>query len=116
MWNIDGTPEEVRHKDEVLRRWCESVRRDTSQIERTANGGAPIIRDDLGEARRVAAEIGRRNGNYPGPDLLGPPERVAEHVRPFVGLGFRNFYFDMPAPFDDETLERLIRDVKPLLN
>jgi alkanesulfonate monooxygenase SsuD/methylene tetrahydromethanopterin reductase-like flavin-dependent oxidoreductase (luciferase family) len=115
MWNIDGTPEEVRHKDEVLRRWCDTVQRDSSQIERTAKGGEPIIRDDLDEARRVAAEIGRRNGGYTGPDLLGPPERIAEYVRPFIDLGFRNFYFDMPHPFDDETLERLIRDVKPML-
>ena len=34
-WNTGGDLERVRHKDEVLRRWCDEVGRDESEIERT---------------------------------------------------------------------------------
>jgi alkanesulfonate monooxygenase SsuD/methylene tetrahydromethanopterin reductase-like flavin-dependent oxidoreductase (luciferase family) len=114
-WNIGGSLDEVRRKDEVLRRWCREVGRDESEIERTLGGGTPLIRDDPDEARRVAREIGRRNGGSNGPDLAGTPEDVARALDGFVELGFRHIYFDVPAPFDDETLERLITEVKPLV-
>src|SRR5581483_1111857 len=38
-WNIGGDVERVRHKDEVLRRWCDEVGRDEAEIERTLSGG-----------------------------------------------------------------------------
>jgi hypothetical protein len=52
------------------------------------------------------------------PDFRGPaetPEMVAERLLPQIELGFDHVYFDMPAPYDRETLERLVSDVKPLL-
>jgi probable F420-dependent oxidoreductase len=36
MWNGGGTPEELRHKNDVLDRWCAEIGRDPSEIERTA--------------------------------------------------------------------------------
>jgi hypothetical protein len=36
----------------VLRRWCDEVGRDHTEIERTVQGGVPIIRDTEAEARR----------------------------------------------------------------
>src|SRR4029434_6083532 len=68
-WNTGGDIEKVRHKDEVLRRWCNEVAREESEIERTVQGGTPVIRDNVEEARRVAAEIGSQNGGWGGPDL-----------------------------------------------
>ena len=47
-WNTGGDLEFVRHKDEVLRQWCERVGRDESEIERTLGLGLVIIRDDSG--------------------------------------------------------------------
>ena len=40
---------------------------------------------------------------------------VAEPLLPQIELGFNHVYFDMPAPYDRETLERLMSEVKPLL-
>ena len=60
-WNTGGDLERVRHKDSVLRRWCEEVGRDESEIERTVQGGTPIIRDTVEEARKVAAALAERN-------------------------------------------------------
>lgn len=115
-WNTGGDVEQVRHKDEVLRRWCDEVGRDESEIERTVQGGAPIIRNTVEEAQKVAKAMSERNRGWKGPSsVMGPPELVAEAWAPYLELGFRHIYVDVPAPFDQETLERLIGEVKPLL-
>lgn len=114
-WNTGGDPERVRHKDEVLRRWCEEVGRDESEIERTLQGGSVVIRDTVEEAQEAGEAISRQNGldGFSGP--AETPEMTAERLLPHIELGFRHVYFDSPAPYDRETLERLISDVKPLL-
>jgi alkanesulfonate monooxygenase SsuD/methylene tetrahydromethanopterin reductase-like flavin-dependent oxidoreductase (luciferase family) len=115
-WNTGGDLALVRRKDEVLRRWCEEVGRDESEIERTLGGGVPIIRDTEEEARRVEAAMMERNkGTREHADVLGPPELVAEAWAPYLDLGFEHIYIDCPAPYDHETLERLVREVKPML-
>jgi alkanesulfonate monooxygenase SsuD/methylene tetrahydromethanopterin reductase-like flavin-dependent oxidoreductase (luciferase family) len=117
-WNTGGDLERVKHKDSVLRRWCEEVGRDESEIERTVQGGTPIIRDTVEEARNVAAAWAERN-TLPewrnSVELQGPPELVAEQWAPYLDLGFEHVYVDCPAPFDHETLERLATEVKPML-
>jgi alkanesulfonate monooxygenase SsuD/methylene tetrahydromethanopterin reductase-like flavin-dependent oxidoreductase (luciferase family) len=117
-WNTGGDLERVKHKDEVLRRWCERVGRDESEIERTLQGGSPIVRDTEKEARKVAKAWAERNRlpEWRGSKgLLGPPELVVEKWAPYLDLGFEHIYVDCPAPFDHETLERLVREVKPAL-
>jgi len=79
--------------------------------------GICIIRDDPAEAERVAAATFERNGNA-APwknQLIGTPEQVIQAMRPYVGIGFRHFIIGFPSPHDAETMERLIRDVKPAL-
>ena len=41
--------------------------------------------------------------------------KVAEILRPYLGIGVRHFVVGFPHPYDTETMERLIRDVVPLL-
>ena len=74
-----------------------------------------VIRDTVEEAEKVAREIGERNGGSRGPGLVGPPERLAEHFAPYLELGFRHIYIDVPAPYDRETIKRFVGEVKPLL-
>jgi alkanesulfonate monooxygenase SsuD/methylene tetrahydromethanopterin reductase-like flavin-dependent oxidoreductase (luciferase family) len=45
----------------------------------------------------------------------GTPEQMAEMLRAYVELGFRTVITEQPAPFDEETLERFIREVKPMV-
>jgi F420-dependent oxidoreductase-like protein len=111
-WNVGGDLERVRHKDEVLRRWCAEVGRDEREIERTLGGGSIVLRRDEAEARRVAKEIGRHNGGWRGPESASTPERAVEEIAPYLELGFRHIYFDLPAPFDAETVELLASDVR----
>jgi F420-dependent oxidoreductase-like protein len=118
-WNTSGDLERVRHKDEVLRRWCDEVGRDESEIERTLQGGSPVIRDSEAEARKVAAAWAEQNRlpDWRGSQgLMGPPELVVERWAPYLDLGFDHIYVDCPAPFDHESLERLVREIKPMLD
>jgi F420-dependent oxidoreductase-like protein len=114
-WNTGGDLERVRHKDEVLRRWCEEVGRDESEIERTLQGGSVVIRDSVEEAERACRRIAEQNGLDGFQGVAGTPEVIAERLAPKIELGFHHVYFDVPAPYDRETLERLVGEVKPLL-
>ena len=105
----------VKRRDEVLRRHCEEVGRDESEIERTAAMGPCVIRDDADEARRVLAEIFEHNGKAEpwSPELIGTPAQVAAAMRPYADIGFRHFIVGFPSPYDTESMERLINEVKP---
>jgi alkanesulfonate monooxygenase SsuD/methylene tetrahydromethanopterin reductase-like flavin-dependent oxidoreductase (luciferase family) len=114
-WNTGGDLAKVRHKDAVLRQWCEKVGRDESEIERTLGLGLVIIRDSPAEAKRVDATFRERHPGYDEEAKIGTAEEIAESLVPFVQLGFRHILFDAPAPFDDETLSRFVGEVKPML-
>ncbi len=120
MWNVMGPPEVMRHKDEVLRAHCEAVGRDQAEIERIA-GCKPIIRDTAPEARRVW-EAQMAHNRTPMSDVVdddtfwvGTPEQVAAEMRARSELGFNTFIAEMAAPYDVETLERWIGEVKPMV-
>jgi alkanesulfonate monooxygenase SsuD/methylene tetrahydromethanopterin reductase-like flavin-dependent oxidoreductase (luciferase family) len=115
--NVGGGFDNVKRKDEILRRHCEEVGRDESEIERTVGMGICVIRDDPAEAQRVAQSIFERNGKAEPwkNQLVGTPETVAEAMRPFLGIGFRHFIIGFPSPHDPESMERLVTEVRPAL-
>ena len=116
IWNVGGDVDTVRHKDQVLRRWCEQVGRDSDDIERTLLPGAAVVRGSEAEARRVVTEIRRTNRGWEGePEQVGTPEQVVERLAPYFAFGFRSFHFDFAPPFHHETLERLAFEVRPRL-
>jgi alkanesulfonate monooxygenase SsuD/methylene tetrahydromethanopterin reductase-like flavin-dependent oxidoreductase (luciferase family) len=119
MWNAMGTPEVLRHKVEVLRRHCEDVGRDIAEIEFTL-GIKATIRDSEAEAVRVWKSLIEHN-RTPLADVeddttfwVGTPEQLAEKLGPYVELGFHTIISEQPAPYDAESIDRLIGDVKPL--
>ena len=121
MWNVMGTVAEMAHKVEVLRGHCEAVGRDPSEIEFTL-GIKATIRDSEAEADRAWRAAMERN-RTPLADVAdddtfwnGTPEQLAERLAPYVELGFRTVLSEQPAPYDVETLERLIGQVKPLVD
>lgn len=115
--NVGGGFDNVKRKDEILRRHCEEVGRDESEIERTVGMGICVIRDDPAEAERVANQIFERNGKADPwkNQLVGTPEQVVEAMRPFLGIGFRHFIVGFPSPYDAESMERLATEVRPEL-
>jgi alkanesulfonate monooxygenase SsuD/methylene tetrahydromethanopterin reductase-like flavin-dependent oxidoreductase (luciferase family) len=114
-WNTGGDVDFVRHKDQVLRRWCEQVGRDESEIERTLGLGLVVIRDDPKDADRYVEEVRRVNPGYDDPPKVGTSDDIAEYLVPFVELGFKHIFYDLTPPFDMETLERFVGEVKPAL-
>jgi alkanesulfonate monooxygenase SsuD/methylene tetrahydromethanopterin reductase-like flavin-dependent oxidoreductase (luciferase family) len=120
MWNAMGPVDVMRHKIEVLREHCAAVGRDASEIEFTL-GIKATIRDTEEEAIRVWKAAMEHN-RTPLSDLegdstfwTGTPEMLAEWLVPYVELGFRTVISEQPAPYDTETLERLIGEVRPLV-
>jgi hypothetical protein len=105
----------VRHKDEVLRQWCERVGRNEAEIERTLGLGGVVIRDSEAEAKKVDAKFRDRHPGYDDPPKLGSADQLAESLAPYVELGFRHIFYDVPSPLDEETLERFVGEVKPKL-
>ena len=120
MWNAFGSAEILRHKVDVLNRHCEEAGRDPGEIEFTI-GCKPIIRDTEAEARKVwksqmAANETPVSSVEDDPSFwVGTPEQIAEKVQRFRRLGFDTVISEMAAPYDDETLERLISEVKPMV-
>ncbi len=116
-----GTVETLRHKDAVLRAHCEAVGRDEALIERTV-GCKPIIRSSEAEARRVWESTMELN-KTPMADVeddntfwVGTPEQIAEMMIACRDIGFATFLAEMAAPYDAETLERWIGEVKPMVD
>ena len=115
-WNAFGTPDEARELDGVLRAHCAAVGRDESEIERTVNLWM-VIRDDPAEARRVwQAHMAINQATNEPPYCAGTPEYIAARLREYADVGFGSVIVELPAPYDDETLERLIGEVKPLVD
>jgi F420-dependent oxidoreductase-like protein len=80
----------LRHKDEVLVRHCEDIGRDPATIERTM--AAPVLlaaneRDAKATLERLPPER-RAHVN------IGPPEKMAEGLRPYLDAGFTGFTFN----------------------
>lgn len=116
MWNLFATPDELRRKDAILREHCDIVGRDEAEIERTI-GVKLVIRDDPAEARAVyrtqllanRAPLGRLDA---ASAWVGSPEDVAACVAAAAEAGFRTVIVEMPNPYDHETFERLIGEVR----
>ena len=121
MWNAMGPLEVMRHKIEVLGEHCAAVGRDIADIEFTL-GVKFTIRDSKAEADRVWHEAMAHNrtpmANVEDDSTFwnGTPEELADKLRPYVELGFTTVISEQPAPYDQETLERFIGEVKPLID
>jgi alkanesulfonate monooxygenase SsuD/methylene tetrahydromethanopterin reductase-like flavin-dependent oxidoreductase (luciferase family) len=121
MWNAMGTVDFLRHKIEVLRQHCSDVGRDPGEITFTL-GIKATIRDSATEADRVWRSKMEHN-RTPMADVEdddtfwnGTPEQLAERLAPYVEMGFETVISEHPAPYDVESIERLIGQVKPLVD
>ncbi len=116
MWHGFGSAELLRHKLEVLKRHCEDVGRDAAEILPTTNGPA-LIRDDphaIDARMREVAERNRVTGLQSRPQG-GTVEEVAAELAKRWRAGVRGFIFGMNPPYDRETIERMIGEVRPRL-
>jgi alkanesulfonate monooxygenase SsuD/methylene tetrahydromethanopterin reductase-like flavin-dependent oxidoreductase (luciferase family) len=120
MWNVFGTPETVAHKDAVLRAHCADVGRDQTTFERTV-GCKVTVRSTEAEAERVRLAILERNrtplSRVDGDTsfLDGTPEQIVDTMIDYARIGFETFIIELPAPYDEETMESLANVVRPMV-
>ncbi len=120
MWNgFADDPDEAREVVGVFEQHCADLERDPHSVLRTSNLWM-VIRDSEEEARQVWARQMRHNHETeeiePDRPIVGSPEQVAERLRAYVDAGFEGAIVELPAPYDAETIERLITEVKPLVD
>lgn len=121
MWNTSGDADVLRHKIEVLRRHCDEVGRAFEEIELTASSKI-VIRSTMEAARDVWAAQMAHN-RKPMADVVanrtywvGPPDLIAERMAELKGVGIHTFIAEQAAPFDEESLERWIGEVRPMVD
>ncbi len=115
MWHGFGSPDDVRHKIEILRAHCAKVMRDPNEIL-AIGGGWVVIRDRMEDVRAYLQKVADHHGiAAPAPRAMGDPDTVAAKLFEFWQAGARGFICSGAFPFDDETIERMGRDVKPRL-
>jgi alkanesulfonate monooxygenase SsuD/methylene tetrahydromethanopterin reductase-like flavin-dependent oxidoreductase (luciferase family) len=122
-WNVSATIENLARKRAILAERCADIGRNVAEITATT-GTWIVIRDSPREARRVAdaqmagygANVAEHNDENAYRQFCGPPEYVAERLLEQVGAGFEASVVELAAPFDTETIERLIGEVKPLVD
>ncbi len=121
MWNMTGPVDKVQHKMEVLDQHCADVGRDPAAIERTISGKL-FLRSTEKEARELCAQAMELNrtqmSSVEGGDdfWFDTPDRTAERLLEYKAIGVHTFIPEIPAPYDEETLERLIGEVKPIVD
>ncbi len=82
--------EALKHKTDVLMRHCEEIGRDPSTIERTI--GAPVIvTGSEAETKAMLEVVPPERRPYVN---AGPPEQVADGLRPYIEAGFTGFTFN----------------------
>jgi alkanesulfonate monooxygenase SsuD/methylene tetrahydromethanopterin reductase-like flavin-dependent oxidoreductase (luciferase family) len=113
-WHGFGTADVIKHKVEVLKKHCADVGRDYNEIAPTAGGGI-LVRDDLNTVDKRMREVAARNKvEAPNrPANLGRPEDIAKRLLEYHKVGVKGFLFGMAPPYDRETIERTMSEVKP---
>ena len=82
--------EALKHKTEVLARYCEELGRDPGTIERTM--GAPVIVvGSEAEGRAFLETLPAERRPFV---KIGGPEQAAEDLRPYIDAGFTGFTFN----------------------
>lgn len=117
IWNLIGTPDEMAAKDAILVNHCKAIGRDHTEIERTVLIPQPLIRNSRTEAEQALRAVFAHNGRetITGADFIGTTSDVVDRCAPYVEMGCRHLIFQFLAPFDAQTMDRLITEVKPLL-
>lgn len=113
-WHGFGTADVIKHKLDVLKKHCEDVGRDYNEIAPTA-GGSILVRDDLNTVDKRMREVSKRNKvEAPNrPAVLGSPDEIAKKLLEYHRNGVKGFLFGMSPPYDRETIERTMTEVKP---
>jgi alkanesulfonate monooxygenase SsuD/methylene tetrahydromethanopterin reductase-like flavin-dependent oxidoreductase (luciferase family) len=114
--NVSGTPEEVRHKYDVLEGHCKEVGRDFSEIRRTIQVPLFLNEDPAFQQRVVQGMVSFRGGTEEEARrsvLMGSVEDVKNGVQGFVDAGVQEIIVAQFPRFHRESLLRFSQEVIP---
>jgi F420-dependent oxidoreductase-like protein len=114
--NVSGTPEEVRHKFDVLEQHCRDAGRDPSQVRRTIQIMLFLNEDPAFQQRVVQGMMAFRQCNEHEARrsvLMGSVEDVKAGVQSFADVGVEEFYIAQFPRTHRESLLRFSREVIP---
>ena len=114
--NVQGTPEEVKHKFEVLDQHCKEIGRDPATIRRTIQ--APLfMTDDDAFRQRVIGGMSAATGRTPEEAarslLIGSVEEIKAKVQEYVEAGVQEFMLALWPRFHRDSLLRFSEEVIP---
>ncbi len=114
--NVTGTPEEVRHKYEVLERHCREAGRDYSSIRRTIQVLLFLNEDPAFQQRVVQGLVSLGGGSEEHARrsvLMGSVDEVKAGVQGFVDAGVQEIIVAQFPRFHRDSLLRFSREVIP---
>ncbi len=118
LWNAHGAPDYLARKIVLLREHCAAARRDPARIAVSAAVRPLIVRDTPAEidARYDAIVArGRARGRDDRFAVTGDADTVAKRLAEFWRVGVTGVIAQMQAPYDRQSIERLIGEVKARL-
>jgi F420-dependent oxidoreductase-like protein len=108
--NVQGTPEEVLHKWDVLKGHCETVGRDFNAIRRTIQVVLFLTEDPEFQERVIQGvkALGRAGSDEDARRsvLMGSPEQVVEQIKAFEAVGVQEIIL---AQFPSVHMKSLVR-------
>ena len=108
--NVQGTPDEVKRKFDVLRQHCEAENWNYDEIERTTSTRLLLTRDEATLATK-AARLGTEPGAA-GFAFVGTASKATDLIGQYRDLGAQLF-ISSALKNDTETLELLATDIIP---
>jgi alkanesulfonate monooxygenase SsuD/methylene tetrahydromethanopterin reductase-like flavin-dependent oxidoreductase (luciferase family) len=115
-WNIAYvSPDDFKHKMDVLDEWCGTEGRDPAAIRRAIQLGffmAPS--DDPAVMAAADAEMRRKIPHQPlDGQLAGSPAQVAARIREYQAAGVKELNLAIRPPVDWPAVEAFVTDVMP---
>lgn len=114
MWNGFGAPAQMKELVDVIDRHGETLKRDTSTIEKSVAMMFGYRASEEREKRVLQAAAGAT-----GPEdvrskaMVGSKDECLERIAAFRKVGITHFIFMLFAPFDHEALQGFIEEVGP---
>lgn len=114
--NVSGTPDEVKHKFEVLAGHCRDIGRDPSTIRRTIQ--VPLfMTDDEAFRQRVLGGMSAATGRTPEETarslLIGSVDEIKVRVQEYIDAGVQEFMLALWPRFHRDSLLRFSQEVIP---
>lgn len=114
--NVQGTPEEVRHKFEVLEKHCREIGRDPSTVRRTIQVPLFLTEDEVFRQRvlgGMSAATGRTPEEASRALLIGGVDEIKARIEEYIEAGVQEFMLALWPRFYREPVLRFSQEVIP---